>query len=571
MRLRRLFLTLSFLLSITVVLITASSLGGAWLQLNQARDGMQALQQLKSLYAAYEMVSRERGPANAVLGDDLPSSPDKQQALLLARQTTDNAFELLLEQLETDREQAHGIILGARGQLQRARQAVDQEAAKERDLRNTAKISGAVNQMIDVINDMSPALLALTNDASASFPVTTDALLAAVQAAALREYAGQLGSQLTAALTTRQPLKTEELAAINRLRGRIEQLREQLRVRATALEQHQSVRTAIDIMTERYFESAIPFVEQLVNIGLYSGDYQVDTAQFAARYVPDMDSIVSLRSILLNDAIRVAQSQQQKTVSVALKMLAGSILLFTLLGLTWWLLHRRVVLPLTKTTELIVTIAGGQLNVQIPVSKYRDEVADMLGAIAVLRDNSIARNKAEKAIRQMAFYDPLTGLPNRRLLEDRLQQELAMSQRDNKAGALLFIDLDRFKQVNDEHGHEAGDWLLRQVAMRMQDRLRDSDTAARIGGDEFIVLLPDVGTIHNATRVAEKIRQQTAQPFIMEDGTELNISSSIGVVLFPLQAATPDDLLRHGDIAMYAAKKQGRNKVIPYSPILGGP
>lgn len=140
MRLRRLFLTLSFLLSITVVLITASSLGGAWLQLNQARDGMQALQQLKSLYAAYEMVSRERGPANAVLGDDLPSSPDKQQALLLARQTTDNAFELLLEQLETDREQAHGIILGARGQLQRARQAVDQEAAKERDLRNTAKM-----------------------------------------------------------------------------------------------------------------------------------------------------------------------------------------------------------------------------------------------------------------------------------------------------------------------------------------------------------------------------------------------------------------------------------------------
>lgn len=565
MRLRPLFFILSILLSVTVSLIIANSVGTAWSQLRQAKNGMAAMQQLQALFVVYEMASRERGPANGVLGDDYPPDPAKQALLERARQVTDDSFAQLLQSLPNKKGPVYETARQAQRHLKRARAVVDQEAAKKRDQRNSAQIRGAVNQMVGVIDTLSPALLNLTNDASASFPDTTDALLAAVQAAALREYAGQLGSQLTAALTTQQRLKADELMLINRLRGRIEQLREQLRARAVTLEHHQAVQAAIDIMGERYFNSAMPFIDEQLEVGMRDAAYTVNTAQFAARYVPDMDSIVSLRDVLLNDAMSSADKRLQANRMVTLTNLTGSGLLFVLLFMTWWLLHRRVVRPLSKTTRLIVTIANGHLNVRIPATRYKDEVADMLGAIAVLRDNSIAREQAEQTIRQMAFYDPLTELPNRRLLEDRLQQLLASAKRHNTLGAVLFVDLDKFKAVNDQRGHEAGDWLLRKVAQRMRKVLRESDTAARIGGDEFIIVLPDIENLDNARLVAEKIRQQMEKPFFMDEGTELNISCSIGVVSFPDQADNLHDLLRFGDEAMYQVKHQGRNGIMLFA------
>lgn len=194
----------------------------------------------------------------------------------------------------------------------------------------------------------------------------------------------------------------------------------------------------------------------------------------------------------------------------------------------------------------------------------RDENGTIVGVLAVTRD--ITEHKAsEQSIRQMAFYDRLTNLPNRRLLEDRLVQEIARAQRARLGMSLLFVDLDTFKEVNDDMGHEAGDWLLKQVAERMQQCLRASDTAARIGGDEFVVLLPDAHAVKDATRVAEKIRTILAQPFAWREGSTIQISGSIGVAMYPEHADNPRDLLRFGDEAMYSAKKSGRNAVHVFS------
>jgi len=223
------------------------------------------------------------------------------------------------------------------------------------------------------------------------------------------------------------------------------------------------------------------------------------------------------------------------------------------------------------TTELIVTIAQGNLDIVVPTPRFRDEVSNILGAIAILRDNSIARREAETAIRQMAHYDGLTGLPNRRLLEDRMDQVLASARRRGTKVSVLFIDLDKFKQVNDERGHDAGDSLLKQVANRMRTALRESDTAARVGGDEFVVLLPDSGKLEDAVNVAQKIREQMERPFAMEDGSVLEISCSIGVAMYPDQADEARDLLRFGDEAMYLAKKQGRNAVVVFGAGLDAP
>jgi diguanylate cyclase (GGDEF)-like protein len=127
--------------------------------------------------------------------------------------------------------------------------------------------------------------------------------------------------------------------------------------------------------------------------------------------------------------------------------------------------------------------------------------------------------------------------------------------------ALLFIDLDKFKPINDTHGHEAGDWVLQAVAKRIESCLRASDTAARVGGDEFLVLLPDLQTSTDALAVAEKIRLALEQPFVTPSGVTLLASASIGIAIFPLHAQTEQHLMRLGDRAMYEAKNAGGNSV----------
>jgi len=175
------------------------------------------------------------------------------------------------------------------------------------------------------------------------------------------------------------------------------------------------------------------------------------------------------------------------------------------------------------------------------------------------------RDRSAQDIHQLAFYDPLTGLPNRRLLLDRVSALLAASSRSQTLSAVLFIDLDRFKVINDARGHATGDHLLRLAAQRLEQLVRKSDTVARIGGDEFVVLLahlaPDLASAGNAAQgVAEKIREALAQEFEIA-GQGYACSASIGVTLLPKHGQQADDLLREADTAMYRAKAAGRNGI----------
>ncbi len=187
------------------------------------------------------------------------------------------------------------------------------------------------------------------------------------------------------------------------------------------------------------------------------------------------------------------------------------------------------------------------------------------------------RKLAEEQIRHLAFYDALTKIPNRRLLSDRLDQAIVACRRNSRYGALLFLDLDNFKPLNDMHGHKTGDLLLIEAARRIGSCIRETDTAARFGGDEFVVLLSEMqeGQLESAaqaTNVAEKIRASLSEPYQLtiqqSDGVEYCVehkcTSSIGVVVFNHQS-TREDILRWADMAMYDAKKGGRNCVV-FSP-----
>jgi diguanylate cyclase (GGDEF)-like protein/PAS domain S-box-containing protein len=195
---------------------------------------------------------------------------------------------------------------------------------------------------------------------------------------------------------------------------------------------------------------------------------------------------------------------------------------------------------------------------------YISPVSDANGVVsryvAVKLDIS-ERKQIEEQIQHMARYDNLTDLPNRALFTDRIERAVLAAQRNRCKLALFFIDLDKFKPINDELGHAVGDWLLQAVAQRMTEAVRESDTVARIGGDEFAVLLPSIATPQDACNVAEKIRCALNRPFIMGDGVTLAISCSIGVALYPEHGDRERDLLRAADEAMYRAKQGGRNAV----------
>ncbi len=170
------------------------------------------------------------------------------------------------------------------------------------------------------------------------------------------------------------------------------------------------------------------------------------------------------------------------------------------------------------------------------------------------------QKETEEQIRKMAQHDTLTGLPNRALFDDRVAQALADAQRHHFGLALMFIDLDRFKPVNDTFGHRVGDLLLRDVARRLVQCVRESDTVARIGGDEFVVLLRQVQQSDQAFQVAEKIRSAMVESFLIE-GYPINISASIGIALYPDHGTSAIALAQHADDAMYRSKDRGRNTI----------
>ena len=211
--------------------------------------------------------------------------------------------------------------------------------------------------------------------------------------------------------------------------------------------------------------------------------------------------------------------------------------------------------------DILVILPDGRERVlEVTGIPIRDHDGKVWASVVMASD--ITRQSRERTeMTRLAFHDPLTMLPNRRLFRDRVQMAISLAQRASKRLSLIMIDLDHFKPINDLHGHLMGDELLKAVVLRMLACLRESDTLARIGGDEFVLLLPEINDEQDALGVAEKIRAALCVPFRIDDGLVVSISCSIGVALYPAHGQDEQQLLACADKAMYAAKDSGRNVV----------
>ena len=265
--------------------------------------------------------------------------------------------------------------------------------------------------------------------------------------------------------------------------------------------------------------------------------------------------------------------------------LALSLLALVILpGLVIWMsIARLITIPIHHLSNQLHEITPGtNARVSSITGQKEDEIVQLVHDVNHLlgvventlndeREQRVLIKEMKQKYQHLAHHDMLTGLPNRSLFADRLQQMLAQAKRSTTHGALIYLDLDKFKPVNDTLGHNIGDLVLKAIAQRLQSSVRESDTVARIGGDEFVVLLPVIETRQDASTVAEKIRLALEQPFEINEHI-IKIGCSLGIAIYPEHGEDEISLMKNADTAMYLAKQNGRNNVqifhdamIPYS------
>ena len=209
-----------------------------------------------------------------------------------------------------------------------------------------------------------------------------------------------------------------------------------------------------------------------------------------------------------------------------------------------------------KTLELSARRKDGR-EIDINLSLSAVKIEGSWHSVGIVQDIS-ERKRAEEHIRHLATHDPLTDLPSLRLAMDRLASALSIAHRYKRIAAVMFVDLDGFKNVNDTLGHDAGDYTLQEVARRLLSCVRETDTVARIGGDEFLIIATEINSPDNAAQIAEKIIQAVSQP-VMIHGRQALIGASIGIALFPDHSDDKDQLIKLADEAMYKVKNSGKN------------
>jgi diguanylate cyclase (GGDEF)-like protein len=571
MSLKRLFWLVSVALMSLFLLLTAGQVATQWNAYQRGAESVEIVRHVQLAMSVMELISVERGPSNAVMGADRAEMPAARAKLMRARLDSDESITALLDALHTyPQHNTTSITAGItslRVELARARRNIDNLARRPLAERRSDDISDAVNKMIALIGRPLVSITDLSAMAIGADPLLRDSIDSARLAASLREYAGQIGSQFTAAIATRRPLHSDEIIAIAKLTGRAEQMRLTLDLQLRNYISDPQLRAALDDVDFFYFSEGLPILNRLLEIGLKSGDYGMSTGVLAAKYVPKMKSILTLRDQIMEETLSDAVARTRHAELVLIGAVALAILALAIFYLLLRAIHNHVVTPVLESTRLFVALANGELDTPIPAPRGADEISNLFRAMAVFKDSCIARISLEKErealitqLQATSDTDFLTGLMNRRAFFTQGESLFAVAQRYQNDLALVLMDIDHFKRVNDNYGHQVGDLALQHVATLCRQTHRKGDILVRYGGEEFLMLLPHTNQ-EQALNVAEKLRVAIAsQTLALASGEMLQLSASFGVAGYN-NDHNLEVLIWRADQALYNAKDNGRNQI----------
>ncbi|MCI1131022.1 GGDEF domain-containing protein [Stenotrophomonas maltophilia] len=562
-RLRTWVWILAGLFVVCTLPLMAIALAQGTLRYTAAEENLASLRQLRQTFDLANLASAERGPANSLLGADPADAAERARLaaqLAAARRRVDTAMLQLDTVLKNDPGvvDEHGLLADAQRRLRSARAAVDRMAAQPHGARRVEEVERAISGMFAVVDRLHLLTSAQINvlvsaDREAAIPAMQGQVLMD-----LREHGGRLASNVMAPVAVPGAWREEQVRAAQQTEGRLLELWRLAVSHESVFRSDAALSWHWDMARRQFFGESLPMIEQLIEDGRRGVPPPWTAAEFTTRYVPTLQSLEALRDGYLSVSIaRFERTRDREAMRLAV-LAATALGTLVVLGVALRIAHLQILQPLLQAQKQVIQLASDAPGPEQHVTHPLAEMQRLFDAIEVLREKSRERSALTSELRQLAGTDELTGLLNRRALDEVVQQRHAEGDAN---AVVILLDVDRFKAINDGHGHEAGDEVLVQVAQLLQHHLRRSDSIARYGGEEFLVLLAD-GDLAGGRQLAESLRLALQQMDIaLAGGTVLRVTASFGVAEGGTDALGWRTLLRAADAAMYRAKAQGRDRV----------
>ena len=525
---------------------------------NQALTEIQALQAVADLA---NKISRERAPANKLMSSNQQAFAKHVLELKLYRLTVDEQMKKTLEVLKHSNLPNLDLSLVDRldEALTQGRQQVDAYAALPREQRNAENMDQAILKMFSAWDRSHDVLKDVIAVSEGKDTAVSNFYVQILLLADLRDQAGRAASNVMAHVAFKQPIPETNLARSLQTRRQVMYLWELIDTLQPERDKTEEFKVLHQAVYNEFLAKGLLIVERLMNESIYHRPYYLTGTQLTEAIVDKFSTVVELQNYLLKYSVEKAIIEKHKAQNILLTTVGISLISIFAALFTMIYARKRVFSPLIQAREILFDLSHSSIRPNPMDTK--DQPANMYSlftAIQQLKQTLQQRDALEFRLKNIAHLDSLTGVANRYALNEYIKL-LENQPTQFSETCLMVIDIDHFKQVNDVYGHLMGDQVIQFVAEKLKENIRTSDLLVRYGGDEFIVLIENVG-MERALKIAEKIRSEIyeAKPLDNVRCPDLKVSISIGVAI---GATSWMALLEKADRALFQAKEQGKNKV----------
>ncbi|MDH1488002.1 GGDEF domain-containing protein [Acinetobacter johnsonii] len=529
-----------------------------YIKTNQALTEIQALQAVADLA---NKISRERAPANKLMSSNQQDFAKHVLELKLYRLTVDEQMQKTLEVLKHSNLPNLDLSLFDRldEALMQGRQQVDAYAALPREQRNAETMDQAILKMFSAWDRSHDVLKDVIAVSEGKDTAVSNFYVQILLLADLRDQAGRAASNVMAHVAFKQPIPETNLARSLQTRKQVMYLWELIDTLQPERDKTEEFKVLHQAVYNEFLAKGLLIVERLMNESIYHRPYYLTGTQLTEAIVDKFSTVVELQNYLLKYSVEKAIIEKHKAQNILLTTVGISLISIFAALFTMIYARKRVFSPLIQAREILFDLSHSSIRPNPMDTK--DQPANMYSlftAIQQLKQTLQQRDALEFRLKNIAHLDSLTGVANRYALNEYIKL-LENQPTQFSETCLMVIDIDHFKQVNDVYGHLMGDQVIQFVAEKLKENIRTSDLLVRYGGDEFIVLIENVG-MERALKIAEKIRSEIYEAKSVDNVRcpDLKVSISIGVAI---GATSWMALLEKADRALFQAKEQGKNKV----------